>query len=109
MATNSEQQAAQDAEDIRAIRETAGLSRDALGEKVGRSGRTVEKWEQGLSRVPSWAWRLLDLQGLHRRRATGCQSCGGPLAYGAGKRTRFCEQCRRKKQGRRAELPCADE
>lgn len=47
---------------VREVRRRLGLSRPALGERLGASGRTVEGWEQGKDAVPARRlWMLKEL------------------------------------------------
>ena len=56
---------------VQAVRRTLGLTVDQLGELVGKSGRTVEGWEQGRRTPPTEALyvmaKALALAGNARR------------------------------------------
>lgn len=47
-------------EELRELREKAGLSRKVLANKIpGLNFRTIESWEQGRRRIPVWAQAAL--------------------------------------------------
>lgn len=51
---------------VREVRRRLGLSRSALGERLGASARTVEGWEQGKDAVPAKRlWMLKELLERH--------------------------------------------
>jgi len=54
------------AADVKAVRERAGMDRAKFGALFGRSGRTVEKWEQGTAPIPTFVPTILNAKGLRR-------------------------------------------
>ena len=54
--------------DFRAIRRRLGLTQAALGEMMGVSGRSVQRWESGKVEIPGPASLLMGIWSLAENR-----------------------------------------
>ena len=60
--------------DIRALRQTTGLTQQKFADLLGIPKRTIENWESGKSRPPEYVVRLIGFFLSHREEADG--GCG---------------------------------